>query len=370
MRRDPALIVWAIHIMLIPLYVFKSGLPQPGDMFIVVLAPVALFRWDGKLPRSMREAFRPLLWFTLWVCLVNYSWAVLTGNFAPKGPDSYLLYPVYYIYNVLVFLVAFVLYRRHRDAFLRLTVYAVVATVYVQVLASFVMRSSVGRGTLFFNNPNQLGYFALLAATLVALTHRRLQFKLITSGVALTCCGYLAVVSASRAAAAAIGILLVFLVFSNPKIIVMACLATIGLVAIGGPVKSALERSEARVLKHNAKRLTFFEERGYDRIWTHPEYLLLGAGEGGLSRFDTATHVMTEIHSSAGTVIFSYGLVGTILFLIFGWRVIRGAKFRATLMLGPPMLYTIAHQGLRFTMLWVLLAIFVALKDEPRGAVA
>jgi hypothetical protein len=363
--REPALLAWAIHIFLIPLYVFRSGVPQPGDLFIFILVPVALYRWNGKLPKPSREALRPLLWFTLWVCTVNYTWALITANFAPVGPDSYLLYPIYYIYNVLAFLVALVLYRRFGDVFLRLTVYAIMATVYIQVAVSFVMRSAVARGTLFFNNPNQLGYYALLAATLIALTHRRLRFRLISSGIALTCCGYLAMISASRAAAGGIAILLILLVFSNPKIILMSCLATAGLVAIGGPVTEAIEASQERVLNHPDNHRTFFEERGYDRIWAHKEYLVLGAGEGGLSRFYDGPHILVEIHSSAGTIIFSYGAVGAILFITFCVRVVRGSRRREMLMLVPPLLYTIAHQGLRFTVLWVLFAVFIAIKDEP-----
>ena len=71
-----------------------------------------------------------------------------------------------------------------------------------------------------------------------------------------------------------------------------------------------------------------------------------------------------EIHSSAGTILFSYGIVGALLFLVFTWRLIRGARARLVITLLPPLLYTGAHQGLRFTTLWVVLAAFVALKDD------
>lgn len=366
--QEPALLVWAIHLFLIPIYVFKSGLPQPGDVFILILAPVALLRWNGKLPHNTREAFRPLIWFTVWVCIVDYTWAFITGNFGLTGTDTYLLYPLYYIYNALIFLVAVVLYRRFGDLFLRVTVYVLIATVFILVVSSFLFRASVSRGTLFFNNPNQLGYYALLAGTLIALTHRRLKFKLLTSSMALTGCGYLALISASRAAAGGIAILLVLMIFSNPKIIIVACLAAFGLVAVGGPVAEAIDSSQERLLNHNENKLTFFEERGYDRIWLNKEYVLFGAGEGGLSRFDSTAYVkMMEIHSSAGTIIFSYGIMGTFMFLMFTWRVIRGSKLRSAVMLVPPLLYTIAHQGLRFTMLWVLLAVFIAIKDDDVG---
>ena len=363
--RRPALVTWAIYLLLIPLYILPSGLPQPGDLLVLLVIPLALQHWNGKLGRDMRSTMRALLWFTLWVVVVDLAWMFLMDNFAVSGPDAILLFPVYYIYNALLFLAALVLYRRHGELFLRVTVFAVTITVYAQVLSSILLGWGGNRGTLFFNNPNQLGYYALLAATLIALTHRRLQLRLVTSSLTLVCCGVLAVISASRAAAGGVAVLLVFLLFSNPKILVAACLAGAAVVSGVGPVADAIEASQDRVLNRGAHSdASFFQERGYDRIWRNQQYLLLGAGEGGLSRFDDTAYVKgMEIHSSAGTILFSYGIVGSLLFLVFTWRLIRGAGARLVITLLPPLLYTGAHQGLRFTMLWVVLAVFVALKD-------
>jgi len=364
--RRPALVTWAIYLFLIPLYIFPSGLPQPGDLLVLLVIPLALQRWNGKLGRDTRGTVRALLWFTLWVCAVDLTWMFAMGSFAVSGADSFVLFPLYYIYNALIFLAALVLYRRHGDLFLRVTVFAVTVTVYAQVLSSIALGSGGGRGTLFFNNPNQLGYYALLAATLIALTQRRLQLRLVTSSLTLVCCGVLAVVSASRAAAGGVAVLLVLMLFSNPKILVAACLAGAAVVSGVGPVADAIEASQDRVLNRSAhSEASFFQERGYDRIWRNQQYLVLGAGEGGLSRFDDTAYVKgMEIHSSAGTILFSYGIVGALLFLVFTWRLIRGARARLVITLLPPLLYTGAHQGLRFTVLWVVLAVFVALKDD------
>jgi hypothetical protein len=364
--RQPALVVWALYLFLIPLYVIKSGLPQPGDVIVVPLIPMALHRWNGKLPGHMRATVRSLLWFTLWVCAVDYTWVFVMGSWQVFGPDSFMLYPLYYIYNGLVFVVVIVLYRRLGDVFLRVTVFSVTATVYVQVVSSLVFKNAGARSSLFFNNPNQLGYYALLAATLIALLHRRLQLRLLTSSLALVCCGLLAVVSASRAAAGGIAVLLVFLMFSNPKVIVVACVAALAMFSGIGPISHAIDASQQRVMNRGAhSNLSFSEERGYDRIWRNQQYLVLGAGEGGLSRFDTTAHVKNmEIHSSAGTILFSYGIVGSLLFVVFAWRVMRRSRLPLLIVLIPMLLYSGAHQGLRFTMLWILLAIFVVLKDD------
>jgi hypothetical protein len=366
LRGEPALLAWAIYVALIPVYVFKSGLPQPGDLFILALVPIVLWRWNGTLSPEVASAFRALMWFTVWVVGVDYTWMFLTGNFALWGPDSFMLYPIYYIYNTLIFLCAVVLYRRHGLFFLRVTVMVLIMTVFAQGVSGIILQSGK-RGALFFNNPNQLGYFALLVATLIAMTHRHLKLRLLTASSAMLCCGFLALLSASRAAVGGIAILLALLFFSNPKIILITCLATFTLV-IAGPLSGTFDNAQDRIENRSRhSQRTFFEERGYERIAEHEQYLLLGAGEGGFTRWDDVQHVRhMEIHSSAGTIIFSYGIVGSLLFVVFVWRVVRRAPRRLLLLLLPPFLYTIAHHGLRFTALWVLLSIFIVLKIEER----
>jgi hypothetical protein len=221
---------------------------------------------------------------------------------------------------------------------------------------------------LFFNNPNQLGYYALLSACAIAMTHRHAGMSIMTASAGLTGCAYLAVISSSRAAAGGIGILLVFLVFSNPRLIVLGLIAAIGLVSVGGPVTTAIDKAEHRVEVEKAQG-SFSEERGYERLWQYPEYMVIGAGEGDYGRFSHNGHAR-EIHSSAATILFSYGILGSVFFLVFSFRVARGARFRTTAILIPTFAYTIAHQGLRFTMLWVLLAVFMAVKstESAQGA--
>lgn len=356
----PALVMWAVYLLLVPLYVFKSGLPQPGDMFLVLLVPVALRGWDGRLLNRASAVTKPLIWFTAWVCIVDYAWALIEGNFALFGADAFLLFPIYYVYNTLLFIVVLVLYQRYGDTFLRLTLYVAYITIFLLVVASF-LASGPHRGALSFNNPNQLGYYVLLVACVIVLLHWRQRAHLVISSFALTGCGYLAALSASRAAMGGIAILFALLIFSRPRVVILVSLIAIALLYIGGPVASVIDASQDRV-RNRKTQVGFFAERGYDRIWEHNQYLILGAGEGGMSRF---SEIGMEIHSSIGTVLFSYGLVGFSLFLAFMTRLVRGSPLRFAVILVPALAYTVAHQGLRSTMFWIVLAIFVALKPSP-----
>jgi hypothetical protein len=368
--HDPRLLVWALFVFLIPFYVFSSGLPQPGDVLLIPLALLALRAWNGRLDRSIRRPFSTLLVFTLWVMIVDWGWALIQGNFGLFGPDTFLVFPIYYVYNTLVFLIVCVLYQRYGTRFLWLTLHVVLLTVVVQAAASLLIhRQQAFRGAGFFNNPNQLGFFALVAASILALGKRSLGLGTLKTGVGLTLCSYLALVSASRSAVIGIAILFALTVISSPRQIVVAALLIGGLAALGGPLSHAFEGTQQRLTANRYPQFSFFEERGYDRILANKQYWLLGAGEGGTRRFVETTLIgATEIHSSLGTIFFCYGIVGIVIFLTFLLRVVERASLRSMLMLLPPLSYTIAHQGLRSTPLWILFGVFVCLKHSQRVA--
>ena len=357
--RQPALFIWSCYVLSIPFYILPAGLPQPGDALVLVLVPVVLLRWKGRLSAVSNEAFRALVFFTVWVCVVDLVWGLILWNFGKN-----VLFPFYYLYNLFIFLTVLVLYERHGESFLRLTVQLVYASIGLLVVASIFHRGAGSRHALYFDNPNQLGYYALLAACTIAILRRRLRISILKSGLGLTMCAYLALLSASRSALAGIVLLVVLLTFANPRLILVACLAALSL-SVLGPVDQSFDTVEERISENRNPNLDFFEQRGYDRIWNNKEYLLVGASEGNNHRFTSTTAIGgAEIHSSVGTVLFSYGLLGMGFFLYFLWAVIRGAYVRPVLMLLPAMFYWVAHQGLRFTMLWIVLALFVALKAE------
>jgi hypothetical protein len=102
----------------------------------------------------------------------------------------------------------------------------------------------------------------------------------------------------------------------------------------------------------------YLTDRGVDRILEHPEYLIFGAGEGYHLRFH---HQKLEIHSSAATLIFSYGLFGTVLFLVFLRWLAQSAGTRLSLLLFPALSYSLFHQGMRARPFWIALAVALGL---------
>src|SRR5262249_55414306 len=155
-----------------------------------------------------------------------------------------------------------VLFQRFGDRFLRVTVNSVFIAVGIQVVWSFVFRSDRLREAVFFNNANQLGYWALLAACVIAVCQKRLKMSMITASLGVTTCTYLALLSASRAAAGGIVAIFLVTIISSPRML----LATIPIVVlgalVGGPITHAFESTQYRIERDQFTQVTFLEERG------------------------------------------------------------------------------------------------------------
>jgi hypothetical protein len=103
------------------------------------------------------------------------------------------------------------------------------------------------------------------------------------------------------------------------------------------------------------------EERGYDRIFEHPEYLLWGSGEGSYWRFSELGVRGLELHSGLGTILFSYGLFGFALFCAFILTIFQRAPIIFWITLAAVMAYGVTHQHVRTTGFWLYLAFAYAM---------
>ena len=107
--------------------------------------------------------------------------------------------------------------------------------------------------------------------------------------------------------------------------------------------------------------------RGYGRIESLEEKIIFGMGEGGYKRFEILKGY--EVHSTYASILVSYGLVGLILFLKFEFKILNGLKgiFKYDGFIFITIaLYSITHNGVRNTMLFIAYIIFYLsrLKEE------
>ena len=369
-RHDTYLLLWSLVVLLLPFYVFDSGLPQPADLLGLALLSILLRSWSGRLPPPLVRPLKLLIVFVVYVFLVNLLWSFAALTFSLNAKEGFLIAPTFYIFNGLTFFAFLLMFQRYGEFLLWLTVRLVLASVFLQVLAAAVGRHAGGRSTVMFNNPNQLGYYALLSASILLVGQKRLKLSTIQVTIGLIACGYLALLSASKAALASIAALGIVMLITRLRMVVLASLVLAALVFTSNPFSTAIERAQHRI--ETDQSLGFFEERGYDRIIEYPEYWAFGAGEGAYDRFkETSAIGSHELHSSMATLFFCYGVLGTVIFLAFMWRIMWGAGLRAWVVVGAALAYGMTHQGLRFRLMWVMLGMVSALREfTPRPSAA
>lgn len=360
--RDPRLMLWSLVVLLLPMYFFESGMPQVADFLGAVLVVALIWTWNGRLPGQLARPLKLLLMFVGYVVLVNLGWSVVSLSFALSAKTGYLLAPSYYLFNGLMLVTFFLLFQRYGEFILWLTVRLVLTSVLIQVAVAFAQGRALGRSSVMFNNPNQLGYYALLSACILLLGQKRLRLSTVAVTVGLVACAYLALLSASKAALASIAALGAVVVIAKPRTVVVVLVVFSVLIFTDNPFSAALDRAAQRI--ESDESLSFFAERGYDRMTAHPEYLLAGAGEGGYARFrETSAIGAHELHSSIATLVFCYGVIGTVLFGLFMWAVMARSGLHAWLIVATGFAYGMTHQGLRFRLLWLLLALVITLRE-------
>jgi len=107
--------------------------------------------------------------------------------------------------------------------------------------------------------------------------------------------------------------------------------------------------------------------RGYGRIALYPEFILFGAAEGigpeKDPRYDDP-YMGGEIHSTFGTLLFSYGFIGLAAFVALLIFVTDFGSLVSIASVSAISLYSLTHHGLRFTNVWVFLGVLFIMKNS------
>ena len=145
-----------------PFYLFPSGLPQPADALMMVLALYLALTGPLKLTAKSALMLAPAALFVAWMAAVNLAWSAYLPELRMARVGAF------YIFNLIVVVVVLLLHWRFGRTFFLYAAHGVAASVFVQIVgALFVADPGSGRRQiLFFNNPNQLGYWSVLSASL------------------------------------------------------------------------------------------------------------------------------------------------------------------------------------------------------------
>jgi len=364
--------LFSLALFVSPFHFFGSSLPQVAD-YITIIAVALVF-----INYRVREIFnysavRALVYYVFLVFVINLAGFGL--NLHSKTNYYFFLSTIYYVYNFLVFISFLAILKRLDKVCIDLFAFIVFATLSFQFLLG--LSSSIGiqkpqfRNTLYFNNPNQLGYFAILFFSIFAVLPSRLRSNKLFVLTAFSFASYLILISASRAAYGSTILVAAIIVSKESfklKVSSMILLSLFGVFAFyvinnNRFVSAQIDRIGKRTETESSPGKTVLKERGYDRFIQYPELAILGAGEGAFDRF-TKTYHSGEVHSGLANVLFSYGILGLILFIRFFYFIIKSKPVSNLATFLPILIFNLAHQGMRVTHFWILLCLIYFISEK------
>ena len=325
--------LFCLALLLKPLYVLPSGLPQASDAVMLVACAMILVPLGIK--GIVRAADRLLVLFLIGVL------AVQSFYFFHLHSASFALFAAYYVFNVIV-----VLAFRHvvkSDSALWLIVQILRFDVLLQVVSyvfGFGRWYDAFRFMGTFNDPNQLGFFMLCAYVAVRIIVTKRSFKPFVLDEVLTAAAIL--LSASTGALAGMAVVFIPRIAQAVryvmnagrwgKIAVIACGACALLGVLWCAVFFAMGASTGiflldRVLQKVTKLFSLgssgtlatsqiLADRNLDKLVLYPELMLFGAGEGMFERF-TLSAMPLEVHSTLPGILFYYGIVPFALLMVW-----------------------------------------------------
>lgn len=363
------LLVLALQLYIVTsiFYIYPSGYPQPADLIIFTAISISfvffLFKpqWRITLPMALG------LSFALCAFTINMT------HYALHPDKHFFLSSLYYVFNLGVFIYTYRVFKRAPQTFARAIIPILVTVVALECFFVFALNITDGyRATGTFNNPNQLAYWALLSfCLLVALRYPQplkwFDYILIAALLLVE------MESLSKAALVSFFFAILCLAFSRcvtyigRALLLVGCLSVM-VFAIFSVQSITKTFSAAENIQKTVTRLASIGKdsddnlagRGYNRLFEHPQYLILGAGEGGYERFAVKPF---ELHSGIATLFFSYGIGGAVIFGLFIFSILRHLPPIYWALTFATMLYGLTHQNIRFTYFWFFLGVIAAIAD-------
>ena len=357
------IMVWVLYVLISSVYIFPKGMPQPADLLLVAGIGPALMAFFLNYKGSVKPVYLYGILFAAYAFVINWA------NFVFFPDKRLALSSLYYIYNFLTFGFVVYLFKKDSRTVGKLTYYAIVLATFMQLAwVIFFPDQGVKRMTGGFLNPNQLAYWSLLTAGMLFFLKRYEKINLFDV-ILFGTLGYIQTFALSKAGTISFAILFVYMVFTphvtrHAKYLIFILIMAASMYSVFNPGKvleviqgtNTYERVEARLLTIGQENDESLEGRGYNRIWENPEYLLFGAGEGAFQRFRTWAS-SNELHSGLATILFSYGVLGSLFFGLFLFRIFWPQPIVMWMIFGFILMFSVTHQAFRFTHFWAMLGI-------------
>lgn len=358
----------SLFIALKPIYIWSSGVLQLCDFVMLFGFFAVLIHSRGKIRLDKRKMNFICLMAILCIyqVVVNAVWSsVLNENIMRSS--------LYYIYNLFAVCFFFLIDEEIGTGNLKHYIMMGCFCSLVITTAGIIVLSGIGRSTGFFNNPNQLGYYALVVFALTIFCGNKTSLFIRISSIVMSV--FAIVASSSKAAFFGMIITMLLNIFVNGKKttwkkvfiqVIQICVAGILIyILLFSDINVISSNYTVRLLRYRLLNMykesdtSLGEGRGYNRVFEMDFNLLWGMGEGAFHRFVSLKNL--EVHSSFVSLLVSYGLIGLFGYLVLFYKAI--GRFRRQLanysLISGLLFYQLSHNGIRNTLFWLLISVML-----------
>ncbi|ATO19198.1 hypothetical protein BS636_05740 [Acinetobacter sp. LoGeW2-3] len=337
-------------------YFWSSGVPQFSHLFILV----AIFLCFSHNTKITVDYSSIVLFFVSYTICVNFIWYLIVLD------SSYLLSTLYWIFNLLFFLLLTNINSSQINFFYGKILFLIPFSYLVEIT---IWASGLGRYNFepryngIFNDPNQMAFWVLSTCAIFLYISQSNFKKIIVYFLAL----FLILLTMSRSASIGFLMLTLGFIFSQKGDLNKRIFVFFGILAIVSILSyflyniGAFDSIVLRFMEGIDQKDSQAEGRGLFNFLDYPQYLIFGAGQGAHWLYNPQGN---EIHSTWLGILFYYGLIGFSLFLLFLYQIFKKLSFSNKLIFLGPMLYGFTTYSARTLIFWFLLAAFVLFSNN------
>lgn len=359
---------FAVGCIVFPVYLFPPGSMQVSHLLLAIAA--MLTAWHQRI--FIRNPVLILLALAF-ISLSRETYAVFDGD-SPKA----LVQPMFILYNAMLLVAVQTYYSTSGSARCFQWGFAgavILALVVMVVQDGIALTGNLGerdeRFSGTFSHANQFAYFTTITFSLAVLLYifKHISARVLTISIAALVVMTLS--SLSKAGILGISTGLFFLSIGVVPMRLLMAMAAVGIFLLHqfGYIDLSELLVVKRVLHIGEDQDDGFAQRGYFLLFEHantPLELWFGLGAEGVRQVHDR-----EIHSTYLSYFGNCGLVGGFLYLmfLFSWvhTLYRSLPLsQAAAIVFPVLLYGIAHNGTRFSILYILIALSFCLTEESR----
>ncbi|MFV5404590.1 O-antigen ligase family protein [Acinetobacter pecorum] len=339
-------------------YFWSSGVPQFSHIFIMG-AILLLFSKSSKINIEYSNI---ILLFVAYAICVNFAWYLIVLD------SSYMMSTVYWIFNLLFFLLMMNLNQVQINFFYEKLLFLIPFSYIVEII---IWASNLGRYDFepryngLFNDPNQMAFWVLSSCAIYLYISGNGFKKITVYFLAL----FLILLTMSRSASIGFLMLTLGLIFSQKGDLNKRIFVFIGTLVLFGSLSYFLynlgvfDSVVLRFMEGLDQRDSQVEGRGLFSFLDYPQYLIFGAGQGAHWLYNPTGN---EIHSTWLGILFYYGIIGISLFLIFLYQIFKKLSLSNKMILLGPMLYGFTTYSARTIIFWFLLAAFLLFSNNNK----